>query len=61
MHLQIENKAIDYALEVLVNAGAVVCRSAMNNRYKIDVASGADYDNYFTEIKWNFLFPMRDG
>lgn len=47
-YLQLENQAIDYLLEVLVNAGAVVCRSAMNNRYKIDVAGGADYDNYFT-------------
>ena len=47
-YLQLENQAIDYVLGVLVNAGAVVCRSAMNNRYKIDVPGGADYDNYFT-------------
>jgi hypothetical protein len=38
----------DIALEECIDAGVVACKSAGNNSYKIDIAGGADYNNYLT-------------
>jgi hypothetical protein len=40
----------DVALEELIDSGVIVCRSAGNNSYKIDVPGGLDYDNYITTV-----------
>ena len=47
-YLQREDAGADYALDVLINSGVIVCRCAMNNSYKIDVPGGQDYNNSFT-------------
>jgi len=42
------NTTVDTALEECIDAGVVACKSAGNNSYKIDIAGGADYNNYLT-------------
>ena len=36
------------ALGEVIDAGIVVCQAAGNNKFKIDVPGGVDYDNYIT-------------
>ena len=40
--------AYNTALAEVIDAGIIVCQAAGNNGFKIDVAGGADYDNYVT-------------
>ena len=43
----------DVALQELLDNGIVVCKSAGNNSYKIDVPGGVDYNNYVTAYGGN--------
>ena len=44
----------DVALQQLLDSGIIVCRSAGNNSYKIDIDTGADYNNYVTAPSYGF-------
>jgi len=46
--LPITDPPTDVALEELIGSGVIVCKSAGNNSYKIDIPTGPDYYNYAT-------------
>jgi hypothetical protein len=46
--LPITDPPTDVALEELIGSGVIVCKSAGNNSYKIDISTGPDYYNYAT-------------
>lgn len=45
--LPYSSAAYDIALAEVIDAGVIAVRAAGNNGHKIDVAGGADYNNYF--------------
>lgn len=46
----------DLEIEEMVDAGIIVCISAGNDNYKVDIDNGIDYDNYMTVGGQNFYY-----
>lgn len=47
------NSAINAEISNMINNGIIVVASSGNNRYKIDVVGGVDYNNYYTYTDGN--------
>jgi len=53
--------SVDVDLEELIDAGVHVCIAAGNSYQKIDVPSGLDYDNYYTDSIFGNIYYHRGG
>lgn len=53
--------AINAEIESCINAGVIVVAAAGNDRHKIDVNGGTDYNNFWIEFGTNFAYYYHRG
>lgn len=53
--------SVDVDLEELIEAGVHVCIAAGNTYQTLDIPTGLDYDNYFTDSLFGDRYYMRGG
>ena len=53
--------SVDTDVQEMIDAGIHVCCAAGNSYQKVDIPSGADYNNYFVSSTWGTIYYHRGG